>query len=93
LSIIIAVVLSLSLSPSLSLSLSYLPFSRKTDDESEQGTNAASIMEERERRGNATSARAKEEHAKEFEGFSMKTTAVSNMVFVSREYSMIASRL
>jgi hypothetical protein len=50
-------------------------------------------MEERERRGNATSARAKEEHAKEFEGFSMKTTAVSNMVFVSREYSMIASRL
>jgi hypothetical protein len=26
-----------------------LPFSRKTDDENEQGTNAASIMEQRER--------------------------------------------
>jgi hypothetical protein len=53
-----------------------LPFSRKTDDENEQGTNAASIMEERERegKGDATSTRAKEEHVKEFEGFSKTTT-------------------
>jgi uncharacterized membrane protein len=27
------------------------PFSRKTDDESEQGTNAANIMEKREKAG------------------------------------------
>jgi hypothetical protein len=47
----------------------------------------------RERKGNATSTRAKEEHVKEFEGCSMKATAVVNMVFVSREYSMIVSRL
>jgi hypothetical protein len=51
-----------------------LPFSRKTDDESEQGTNAASIMEGRAReRGDVTSTGAKEEHVKEFEGFNKKT--------------------
>jgi len=64
-----------------------LPFSRKTDDASEQGTNAASIIEERKR--DATSTRAKEEDVKEFEGFSkttmMKTATVGNVVLVSRE--------
>jgi hypothetical protein len=83
------------LSLSFSLSLFCLPFLRKTDDESEQGMNAANIIEER--KWDATSTRTKEEHVKKFEGFSqttmMKATAVVNMVLVSREYPMIALRL
>jgi hypothetical protein len=59
-----------------------LPFLRKTDDKSEQGTIAASIMEERKR--DAASTRVKEEHVKEFEGLSktttMKATVVVNVV-------------
>ncbi len=72
-----------------------LPFLRKTDDESEQGTSAASIMEERMR--DATSTRAKEEHVKEFEDLSktttMKATLVVKVVLVSREYPMSTLRL
>ncbi len=41
--------------------------------------------------------RTKEEHVKEFEGFTqttmMKATVVVNMVLISREYPMIALRL
>ncbi len=72
-----------------------LPFLRKTDDDSEQGTSAASIMEERMR--DTTSTRAKEEHVKEFEDLSktttMKATLVVNVVLVSREYPMSTLRL
>ncbi len=89
---------SLPFSLSLSLSPYCSPFSRKTDDESERGASAASIMEkgrdrQPDRKGNATLTRTNEEHAKEFEG-SSKTTmlavAVVNVVLASREYSMIA---
>ncbi len=45
--LVVIVVFSLSVSPSLP---SCSPFSRKTDDEREQGASAASIMEEKRER-------------------------------------------